>query len=134
MFVEADIEKKILKVRQEITYYNQTADTLKEFILNDWNNAYSAKNTPLAKRFSDEYIRAFHLANDDERGSTAIYSIIDQNNLTLEWKRPVNHPDLVEVQLKNPIYPNQQFKFVLTYEVKIPNERFTKFGYDDRIG
>jgi len=134
MFVEADIEKRILKVRQEIIYYNQTSDTLKEFILNDWNNAYSAKDTPLAKRFSDEYIRAFHLANDDDRGSTTIYSVIDQNNLNLEWKRPVNHPDLVEVQLKNPIYPNQQFKFILTYEVKIPNDRFTKFGYDDRIG
>lgn len=134
MFVEADTDKKILKVRHEITYYNQTADTLKEFILNDWNNAYSAKDTPLAKRFSDEYVRAFHLAHEDERGITTIYSVIDQNNLNLTWKRPANHPDLVEVQLKNPIYPNQQFKFILTYEVKIPSDRFTRFGYDDKLG
>jgi hypothetical protein len=134
MFVEADTEKKILKVRQEITYYNQTADTLKEFILNDWNNAYSAKDTPLAKRFSDEYVRAFHLSREDERGITSIYTIVDQNNLSLEWKRPANHPDLVQVQLKNPIYPNQQFKFILTYDVKIPSDRFTKFGYNSKEG
>lgn len=134
MFVEVDIENKIVKVRQEITYYNQTTDTLKEFILNDWNNAYSAKDTPLAKRFSDEYIRAFHLAGDQDRGNTIIYSVVDQNNLSLHWKRPTGHPDLVEVQLKNPIYPNQHFKFILTYEVKLPNDRFTNFGFDDKIG
>ena len=132
MFVEVDTENQILKIKQEITYHNQTADTLKEFILNDWNNAYSGKETPLAKRFSDEYVRAFHLANDSDRGFTTIYSIIDQNNLNLNWDRPARHPDLVEVKLKNPIYPNQKFKLTLTYQVKIPNERFTKFGYDDK--
>lgn len=134
MVVELDAEKKILKVKQEIVYYNQTADTLKQFVLNDWNNAYSNKTTPLAKRFSDEYVRAFHLAKPEERGNTILYSIIDQNNLTLNWNRPKNNPDLVEVQMKNPIYPNQKFKFILTYEVKIPNNRFTKFGYDDKTG
>lgn len=134
MVVELDAEKKILKVKQEIVYYNQTADTLKQFVLNDWNNAYSNKTTPLAKRFSDEYVRAFHLAKPEERGNTILYSIIDQNNLTLNWDRPKNNPDLIEVQMKNPIYPNQKFKFILTYEVKIPNDRFTKFGYDDKTG
>ncbi|MNJ95179.1 hypothetical protein D3C87_128860 [compost metagenome] len=134
MVVELDAEKKILKVKQEIVYYNQTADTLKQFVLNDWNNAYSNKTTPLAKRFSDEYVRAFHLAKPEERGNTILYSIIDQNNLTLNWNRPKNNPDLVEVQMKNPIYPNQKFKFILTYEIKIPNDRFTKFGYDDKTG
>lgn len=134
MFVEADTDKKILKVRQEITYHNQTADTLQDFILNDWNNAYSGKDTPLAKRFSDEYVRAYHLAGKEDRGFTTVYSVIDQNNLILNWKRPEGHPDLVEIQLKNPIYPNQQFKFIVTYEVKLPNDRFTEFGYDSRMG
>lgn len=134
MFVELDAAKKVLKVKQEIVYYNQTPDTLKQFVLNDWNHAYSDKDTPLAKRFSDEYIRAFHLAKSEERGSTVIYSIIDQNNLLLSWSRKKNSPDIVDVQMKNPIYPNHKFKFILTYEVKIPNDRFTKFGYNDKTG
>lgn len=134
MFVELDAAKKVLKVRQEIVYFNQTPDTLKQFVLNDWNHAYSDKDTPLAKRFSDEYIRAFHLAKSEERGSTVIYSIIDQNNLLLTWTRQKKHPDIVDVQMKNPIYPNHKFKFTLTYEVKIPNDRFTKFGYNDKTG
>lgn len=131
LFADVDFVSKTITVKQEIVYHNQSADTLQEFILNDWNNAYSGKETPLAKRFSDEYIRAFHLAKDDDRGVTTISSITDQNGRVLDWKRPKGHPDLVGVQLANPIYPGQKFKFILTYQVKIPNDRFTRYGYDN---
>lgn len=134
IFVEADTEKKILQVKQEITYYNQTADTLTSIVLNDWNNAYSAKDTPLAKRFSDEYVRAFHLASDDERGNTTIHSVSDQYSVQIPWQRLEDHPDLVELRLKTPIYPGRQFKITLSYHVKIPSDRFTRFGYDDKNG
>jgi len=134
MQVQVNPETQVLKVKQEIVYHNRTNDTLREFILNDWNNSYSAKNTPLAKRFSDEFVRAFHLAKDSERGSTTIYSITDGNNITLNWTRPEKHPDLVDVALTKPIYPGQKFSILLTYDVKIPNERFTEYGYDDKTG
>ncbi|NDI99977.1 M1 family metallopeptidase [Flavobacterium sp. LaA7.5] len=131
MFVDVDYDAKVLKVRQEITFHNQSQDTLNSFVLNDWNNAYSDKNSPLAKRFSDEFVRAFHLAKDHERGSTDVLSIIDQNGRSLHWQRPEKHPDIITVQLKNPIYPNRKFSFFIRYTVKIPHAKFTKFGYDD---
>ncbi len=131
LFATVDFDSKTIRVRQEIVFHNQSADTLHEFILNDWNNAYSGKDTPLAKRFSDEYIRAFHLAKDADRGSTTITSIVDQNKRTLHWDRPKGHPDLLQVQMANPIYPGMKFAFTFEYEVKIPNDRFTKYGFDD---
>jgi hypothetical protein len=63
---------KTLNIQQELTYFNQSNDTLSSLILNDWNNAYSDVNTPLARRFSDEFYRGFHLAKEEERGSTKI--------------------------------------------------------------
>jgi hypothetical protein len=102
-------------------------------VLNDWNNAFSAKNTPLAKRFSDEFVRAYHLAKEEERGNTKIYSIVDQNGRLLNWERPKKHPDIVDVQLKNPIYPGMKFKLSITYEVKIPSDRFTGYGYNNGV-
>lgn len=129
-----DVDARVFHIRQEIVFHNQTSDTVHDLILNDWNNAYSGKDTPLAKRFSDEFIRAFHLAKDKDRGVTTIQSITGRNALTLGWERPVNHPDLVDVQLKDPIYPNQQFKLELVYDVKIPDARFTRFGFDDKDG
>jgi hypothetical protein len=46
--------------QQDIGLYCPT-DTFSTIVLNDWNNAYANVNTPLAKRFSDEFYRGFHL-------------------------------------------------------------------------
>jgi hypothetical protein len=129
-----DANERIINVKQELTYVNASVDTINYIILNDWNNAYSSKTTPMAKRFTDEFIKAFHLAKDTDRGSTTINSFTDQNNLSLNWRRPDGHPDLVYVQLKNPIYPGKSFRISFNYDVKIPNDRFTRFGYDARTG
>nr|WP_294935544.1 aminopeptidase [uncultured Flavobacterium sp.] len=125
---------KTLSVEQEIIFFNTDKEILNEYILNDWNNAYSAKNTRLAKRFSDEFIRSFHLAKDQERGSTTITSIVDENNRPLDFSRLENQVDLVKVHLPAPIAPGQKFKIRITYTVKVPNQRFTRFGYDDTAG
>lgn len=129
-----DTATRIISVYQELEYINNTSDTVNHLILNDWNNAYLSKTTPMAKRFTDEFIKAFHLAKDGDRGSTIIQNFTDQNGLYLNWHRPENHPDLVYVQLKNPIYPGKTFKINFNYAVKIPNDRFTRFGYDTRSG
>lgn len=131
LYADVAYDSKIISVKQEITFHNQSQDTLNNIILNDWNNAYSDKNSPLGKRFSDEFVRAFHLAKDEERGYTTIHHLADQNNRNLDWERPKGHPDIVKVQLKNPIYPNHKFTITIEYAVKIPHNRFTKFGYDD---
>ena len=134
LIVFAEPENKTLTVEQEITYYNTTKDTIKDYILNDWNNAYSDKNSPLAKRFSDEFYRGFHLAKDHERGVTTITSIIDQNNRVLTYSRLKNQIDIIDVHLVNPIYPNQKFKIKIKYSVTIPDQRFTRFGADENSG
>lgn len=132
IFAEVDTEKQVLAVKEEITFNNQTNDTLHSVILNDWNNAYSAKDTPLAKRFSDEFVRAFHLASDNDRGNTTIHSVSDQYSLSIPWQRPEGHPDLVELRLNSPILPGRQFKITVNYHVKIPADRFTRYGYNDK--
>ena len=45
-----DIDKKSITISQTIIYKNESDDALKEIYLNDWNNSYSTKTTPLAKR------------------------------------------------------------------------------------
>jgi hypothetical protein len=130
MDITVDAEKKILHVKQQLTFVNQSPDTLHSIVLNDWNNSYSAKDTPLAKRFSDEFVRSFHLAKESERGNTTIISI---NNLyedkALSWERPKGHPDLAEVTV-NAFPPGGEITLDVTYDLKIPNARFTGFGYD----
>ena len=78
MKVRVNTDEKTLLVQQELTYQNSSPDTLKTIILNDWNNAFSSKSSALANRFSDEFVRAFHLANESDRGYTQINTITDE--------------------------------------------------------
>lgn len=130
MSVELNSNNKTVAIEQEITFFNQSNDTLSTIVLNDWNNAFSNKNTPLAKRFSDEFYRGFHLAKEEERGSTKNVSILDENKAVLSWKRPDKNPDLIEVRLANNLLPNQKIVLHLTYLTKIPSDKFTKYGYN----
>jgi hypothetical protein len=102
---EWEPEHQKLNVQQRIEYTNSTADTLHYLILNDWNHAYSDKNSPLGRRFSDEFVRSFHLAKDKERGGTEQLTLLDQNDLFLNWTRLEKHPDLIKVKLRVPLLP-----------------------------
>ena len=131
MIVEVDIEKKELTVNQELTFFNQTNDTLTNIVLNDWMNGYTSKNTPLAARFSDEFERGFHLAKEKERGRTSNINILNETNAPLTWERDKNHPDVIQIRLKNKLLPNQKATITLSYTVKIPSDKFTKYGYGE---
>jgi len=130
MFVEVKTVEKTLNIQQELTFFNESNDTLTSVTLNDWNNAYANVNTPLARRFSDEFYRGFHLAKEDERGSTKNLTIIDADKLFLSWIRTDENPDIISVKLREKLAPNQEIKLQLTYTAKIPSDAFTKFGYN----
>ena len=119
-----------LEINQEITYFNQTNDTLSSIVLNDWNHAYSDKNSPLGKRFSDEFVRNFHLASESERGKTLLKSIQNEKGETIDYKRVENHLDLIEILIRNKILPFQKIVLKLNYILKIPSSKFTDFGVD----
>jgi hypothetical protein len=127
--VEVNDDTKTLIVIQELTFFNQTNDTLNHIVLNDWMNGYTSKNTPMAARFSDEFERSFHLAKEKERGRTSNITIIDSNKSFLTWERDENHPDVIQIRLRDNLLPNQKITLTLTYFVKIPSDEFTKYGY-----
>ncbi|MDI1255817.1 MAG: aminopeptidase [Flavobacterium sp.] len=135
MVVEVDVEEKILSVEQEITYFNQTNDTLSSILLNDWMNAYADKNSPLGKRFSDEFNKSFLLAEKSETGGTNDLVIATENKIPIAWSRNNDQPDLVTVTLPNKLAPDQKILLHLFYQVKIPSDAFTGYGYgmDNKI-
>ncbi|RZJ53033.1 MAG: aminopeptidase [Flavobacterium sp.] len=134
MEVAVNIELKTLHVKQDITFYNTSNDSLDSIVLNDWNNAFSNKNTPLARRFSDEFYRGFHVANAYERGNTTILNLLDSNDTALEWERTDKNPDFIVIKLKQKLAPNQKIDFNVTYIVKVPSDKFTRYGFDQNGG
>ena len=134
MEVAVNLELKTLNIKQDLTYYNNSNDTLSSIVLNDWNNAFADKNTPLAKRFSDEFYRGFHLAKAADRGKTTIINLTDANFTALEWERNAQDPDYIIVKLNHLLLPNEKIDLHLNYISKIPNDKFTHFGFDQNGG
>lgn len=123
-----NVDSKTISITQSISYQNKTRDTLHHIYLNDWNNSYSTKSTPLAKRFEEEFSTKFHLARNDQRGYTAITSLVDLNENTLTYLRPKAHPDVLKVELKKAVLPDSSYTLKLTYNLLIPDATFTDYG------
>lgn len=124
---------KEIYIVQKITYYNGSKNGLSSLYFNDWNHAYANKNTALAKRFSEEFKRSLHLAKDRERGWTKITSIVDNNYAGLKWQR-IDNKDILKIELFETLEPGESIQLFLTYTVKLPNSKFTSYGFHQNGG
>ena len=124
-------DHKTLQISQSIQYQNTSTKVLDTIYLNDWAHSFSSKTTPLGIRFSEDYRRRFHFAKDEERGYTTIQHISTPNNTSLTWRRLDEHPDIIEVVLNKPLDPKEAYNIKLNYSVRLPDEKFTRYGYYD---
>ncbi len=119
-----------LEVTQDIKFINTEERELVSIYLNDWNNAFSSKTSALAKRFAEDYARRFHFAKEEERGHTNIHYITNSQDTELEWDRPGNVVDLVRILLNEPLAAGDSITLHLNYTLKIPDDKFTRYGID----
>ena len=126
-----DIENKTIHIQQKIIYHNTSDDALNVIYLNDWNNAYSTKKTPLAKRFEEEFSLKVHLAKSEQRGYTTITTLKNNTGDNLNFSNLVEHPDIVKVELNSSLLPNQKYELNLTYNLVLPDDTFTGYGISE---
>ncbi|MDP2685653.1 MAG: metalloprotease [Aequorivita sp.] len=119
--------QKTIAIKQQITYKNTSADTLTELFLYDWANSFSSKTTPLGKRFAENYDSAFHFEKDEERGETSIEKIYDNSLIPLQWQRG-EAVDILRIIPEAALKPGDSYTFNLDYTVKVPDDRFTRYG------
>ncbi|NRD20416.1 metalloprotease [Winogradskyella eckloniae] len=124
-----NVEDKTIAISQSIVYKNESNTTLKTIYLSDWNNSFSTKSTPLAKRFEEEYSTKFHLAKNEQRGYTVITSIQNKHHVDLEFTRLKQHPDVLAVTLAQGIKPGESYAINLNYNLRIPDASFTDYGF-----
>ena len=126
-------DTKEISIKQEFTFLNTSKTTLQEIYFNDWANAYSGNNTGLAKRFAEDFNRSLYLAKKKDRGYTKIMSVVDSDYQGIQYERS-KEKDIIRLQLNEPLAPNESTRIFLTYIVKLPPNRFTNFGYNNRKG
>lgn len=123
-------ETNQITIKQRFTYFNNSKTTLKVLYFNDWNHAYSSNTTPMSKHFGDDFDRRLHLALDKERGYTTITSMVDNNYEGLAWER-TDGQDIIKITLNNPLISGDHAELFFTYVIKLPDDKFTRYGYND---
>ncbi len=126
--VELNPEDQTLLIRQKVEFINNSKFGIDKLFFEDWSNSYSNTDTKLAKRISDEYSRSFSFSKKRQRGYTTINELYSEN--LEEWKR-LEDSDIIELKLSKPLLPNESIEIIVDYSIKLPDSRFTGFGYDD---
>ena len=128
--IEAQLDDKndILQINQSIIYHNTSDSTLNHIFLHNWINGYKNNKSPLARRLIEDYDKSLYFAKQKDRG----YSII--KNLTVDYEKvkffeeEKGKIDIVKIDLNSPLEPKKSTRINLTYNVKIPNSKFTSYG------
>lgn len=128
--ITLDVKAKTLFINQEIEYTNSSEKPLGLIVLNDWNNAFCSRSSALSKRFSDEFVRSYYYANESELAKTTVFSITDNEGIALVHNRSVEQVDLIEVIFRKPLAPKQTTTLKISYEVRLPNDKFTGYGFN----
>ena len=127
--VELNSFDKTLDIKQTMKYKNISNTSVDFIYLEDWSNSYSNTDTKLANRISDEYSRSFSFSQKKQRGFTVINKI-SSNNID-KWSRSENASDIIKLFLKKPLEVNQSIEIEILYSIKLPDSKFTGFGYDN---
>lgn len=122
-----DSKKNILTISQQIIYYNSSKDTLKEIYLHNWANSYKGRETPLTKRFVEDFNRSLYFAKKKELGFSKV-KFIELDGKKINFSEVKNHPDIIKIKPENFISPKKSITLNLEYQVKIPNSKFTRYG------
>ncbi|MDO9274519.1 MAG: aminopeptidase [Lutibacter sp.] len=120
-------QTNVLKIQQEIIFYNKSDSILNAVYFHNWANAYKDKNTPLANRFIENYSKSFHFAQEKHRGHSKINSFSVNYDL-VTWEITDKNPDILKINLKEALKSQDSIKIIATYSVKIPSDKFTNYG------
>lgn len=131
MRIDATLNKESneIEIEQEIVYFNTSDTILNSIYLLDWANAYKNRNTALSKRLIENYDKSLYFAKIKNRGFTNIQSLQSKEQI-LEWEVLNDTLDIVKIGLSNSLQPNDSVTISIKYVVKIPKDKFTRYGYN----
>ena len=125
---DVDVIEGEIQIDQKIIYKNNSTKKLNTILLNDWVSSYSNSDTPLVKRFLNEFKTNLYIAKQKNRGFTKISSISDNSGESLSYERLINSYDIIKLNLNKPLFPNDSLTINLDYMIKIQSDKFTGYG------
>lgn len=120
-------ETREINIQQETTFYNKSDSTLTQIYFHNWPNAYKDKKTPLAIRFVEKNSKIFHFTKEKNRGKATIESMLINNDAVF-YESPKKDPDILVINLNEPLKPSDSVVISTNYTITVPNDKFTRYG------
>lgn len=118
-----------LIITQDMVLINSTNEPLDDFYFLDWAHSFSDKTSPLGQRFAENFESGFHFEQDKDRGRTKIKNWT-VNGSPANYNRPAI--DQIQLKLKQTLFPGDSLRSQINYRIKIPKDRYTRFGKDNK--
>lgn len=125
---QLSLETHEIDIDQKIVFYNNSEINLDTIYLLNWANAYKDRHTPLSKRLIENYDKSLYFAKLDKRGFSIIQDLKCDDQIT-SFEYLKNAEDIVKVTLPRTLKPQDSIVITTTYKVKIPIDKYTKYGY-----
>ncbi len=125
--VTLDDKKHMLYAFEEITYKNNSKDTLRYIYMHLWPNAYKNDRTPFEKQLDQNHDKSFYYSKPKDKG------YIDSLQFTIDgtatdYYSADKSPDIARIDLLTPLLPGNSIKISTPFKVKIPKV-FSRLGH-----
>ncbi len=128
IIAKLDTSLRKIDAQATIHYLNNSADTLTEVWFHLWANAYSSKNSSLARELIEAHDPSMYfLKQNDLGGYTDISFRTGEQELTPHYAD--DERQIARLILNNPLPPGELAEIKVLYSLKIP-KNILGYGYD----
>lgn len=117
-------------IDQRINYINPSDQKMDTIYLLNWANGYKDKKTPLSKRLVEDYNKSLYFAHIRDRGYSRIRRV-ECDGIYTEAQELKEASDIIMLVLTKPLEPGKSVDIHVAYEVKIPKDRYTRYGHNE---
>jgi len=125
--VTLDDKNNFLQGYEEMTYINNSPDTLRFIYMHLWPNAYQNDRTPFAKQMDQVGDTRFYYSKTSDRGYIDSLQFV-VNGQGVDHNISANAPDIARIDLPEPLLPGKHVKISTPFRVKIPLV-FSRLGH-----
>lgn len=125
--VTLDDRDHILRGYAEMTYTNNSPDTLRYIFMHLYPNAYKHDHTAFAKQKVADGDTKFYYSNKYEKGFIDSLSFTTED-LPMSYSKYNDNEDIIFLELIDPLYPGASIKINTPFRVVIP-KTFSRLGH-----